>query len=68
VPNASSALKNDEFMTDIIANWVNKKYVIGPFDSPPSFDFLINTLAACTAKKGKVLTNHEPIISRKLFV
>jgi hypothetical protein len=54
VPNASSALKNGEFMTDIIASWVNKKYVIGPFDSPPSFDFSINTLAACTAKKAKV--------------
>jgi hypothetical protein len=54
MPNAPSALTHGEFMTDIIANWIKKKYVIGPLDNPPCFDFSVNTLAACTAKKHKV--------------
>jgi hypothetical protein len=54
MPNASSAIKHGEFMTDTIAYWISKKFVIGPFKNLPSFDFSVNTLAACTAKKNKV--------------
>jgi hypothetical protein len=54
MPNASSAIKHSEFMTDTIAYWITKKFVIGPFKNLPSLDFSVNTLAACTAKKNKV--------------
>jgi hypothetical protein len=54
MPNASSAIKHGELMTDTIAYWLATKFVIGPFTNLPSFDFSINTLAACTAKKNKV--------------
>ena len=44
--NASSAIRNGEMMTDTIANWVNSKYVAGPFPCPPLPDFRVNMLMA----------------------
>jgi hypothetical protein len=42
--NANSAISNGEMMVDTIANWVDKKYIIGPFDDPPFQNFSVNPL------------------------
>ena len=33
--NAKSASENGEILTDTIASWTKKRFVAGPFDSPP---------------------------------
>ena len=33
--NASSAIRNGEMITDTVADWVQQKFVAGPFFSPP---------------------------------
>jgi hypothetical protein len=38
-PNANSALNNGRFMTVNIALWIQKKFVVGPFERPPFQNF-----------------------------
>jgi hypothetical protein len=33
--NAPSAIENGEYMTDVLATWVKKGFVAGPFRKPP---------------------------------
>ena len=51
--NGKSALKHGKLITDTIATWVKKGYVIGPFSSPPFEDLHISPLMA-TEQKTKV--------------
>ena len=44
--NARSAITNGEFMTDVVASWVNKGFVAGPFKSAPLENFRVNPLMA----------------------
>jgi hypothetical protein len=46
VPNADSAYKYGESVTETVASWVTKKFVSGPFDGPPLKNFRVNPLAA----------------------
>ena len=43
-------LKNGKLMTDSVAWWVKKKYVLGPFDTPPFDTLNISPLMAATQK------------------
>jgi len=51
--NGKSAIKHGKLITDTIATWVKKGYVIGPFSSPPFKDLHISPLMA-TEQKTKV--------------
>jgi len=51
--NGKSAFKHGRLITDTIATWVKKKYVIGPFSTPPYKDLNISPLMA-TEQKTKV--------------
>ncbi len=42
VKNSSVALKHGAAVTDVLASWVSKKYVAGPFKSPPLPNFRSN--------------------------
>jgi hypothetical protein len=44
--NVNSATRNGEIMTDTIAAWIKKKFVTGPFDTPPLPNFRVNMLMA----------------------
>jgi hypothetical protein len=33
--NAKSALENGQAMTDVLATWIKKRFVAGPFEKPP---------------------------------
>jgi hypothetical protein len=46
VKNSRSAYIHGEKVTETIANWVDKKFVSGPFDSPPLKNFRVNPLSA----------------------
>ncbi len=48
--NAPSAIENGEFMTDVLAGWVKKGFVAGPFDEAPLVDFRVNPLMAAVQK------------------
>jgi hypothetical protein len=56
--NAPSAIDNGEFMTDVLATWVKKGFVVGPFDSPPMEGFRGNPLIAAVQK-----TKVRPILN-----
>ena len=45
VLNADSAMKYGYFLTDKIATWIEKGFVAGPFDCPPTPGFRANQLA-----------------------
>ena len=51
--NANSSVSNGEMITDTVASWVKKGYVIGPFDEPPFPNFQTSPLMAAI-KKNKV--------------
>jgi len=51
--NCQSAIIYGKFLTDTVADWVQKKYVAGPFDNPPLFNFRVNPLMA-VAQPGKI--------------
>jgi hypothetical protein len=44
--NAKTATDNGIAMTDVLATWLKKGFVAGPFDSPPCEDFRPNPLMA----------------------
>ncbi len=46
VPNSKAALKHGAEVTDVIATWVSKKFVSGPFSSPPVKGFRANSILA----------------------
>jgi hypothetical protein len=48
--NAKSALENGEAMTDVLATWLKKEFVAGPFDLPPRVGFRANPLMAAVQK------------------
>jgi len=50
VPNAKSAFKHGELITDSIANFVKKGIIAGPFDSPPTKRFRSNSIMAVEQK------------------
>ena len=56
--NAKSAIKNGRCITDTIAVWIKKNYVIGPFSSPPSKKFNTSPLIAAVQK-----TKVRPILN-----
>ncbi len=56
--NAPSAIENGEFMTDVLATWVKKGFVAGPFESPPMEGFRGNPLMAAVQK-----TKVRPILN-----
>ncbi len=48
--NAKSALENGVAMTDVLATWLKKGFVAGPFDLPPRVGFRANPLMAAVQK------------------
>jgi hypothetical protein len=56
--NAPSALENGEFMTDVLATWIKKGFVAGPFPNIPLVDFRANPLMAAVQK-----TKVRPILN-----
>jgi hypothetical protein len=56
--NAPSAIENSEFMTDVLASWVKKGFVAGPFAEPPIEGFRGNPLMAAVQK-----TKVRPILN-----
>jgi hypothetical protein len=46
VPNSKAALKHGAEVTDVITTWVSKKFVSGPFSSPPVSGFRANSILA----------------------
>ena len=47
------AYENGALLTDVIATWIKKGFVAGPFDAPPMAGFRANPLAA-VVRNGKV--------------
>ncbi len=56
--NAPSAIEHGEFMTDVLATWVKKGFVAGPFEKPPMEGFRGNPLMAAVQK-----TKVRPILN-----
>jgi hypothetical protein len=56
--NAPSAVENVEFMTDVLATWIKKGFVAGPFPTIPCADFRANPLMAAVQK-----TKVRPILN-----
>ncbi len=56
--NAPSAVENGEFMTDVLATWIKKGFVAGPFPTIPYADFRANPLMAAVQK-----TKVRPILN-----
>jgi hypothetical protein len=48
--NAPSAIENGEYMTDVLATWVKKGFVAGPFQKLPMKGFRGNPLMAAVQK------------------
>jgi hypothetical protein len=53
VKNSSTALEFGKEVTDVIASWVDKKFVCGLFKSPPVQGFKANSILA-VPQPGKV--------------
>ncbi len=51
VKNSNAATQHGEEVTDTIAVWISKKFVAGPFDTPPLPDFRANSLLAIPQNK-----------------
>jgi hypothetical protein len=56
--NAPSAIEHGEYITDVLATWVKKGFVAGPFDKPPMEGFRGNPLMAAVQK-----TKVRPILN-----
>jgi hypothetical protein len=48
--NAKSAIENRKAMTDVLATWLKKGFVAGPFDEPPVDGFRANPLMAAVQR------------------
>jgi hypothetical protein len=48
VKNAPSAIEKGPYITDAIASWIKKGFVVGPFEKPPFNHFRSNPLMAAT--------------------
>jgi hypothetical protein len=48
--NAKTALENGAAMTDVLATWIKKGFVAGPFDYPPTENFRANPLMAAVQR------------------
>jgi hypothetical protein len=48
--NAPSAIEHGEYMTDVLATWIKKGFVAGPFERPPMDGFRGNPLMAAVQK------------------
>jgi hypothetical protein len=46
VKNSKGALIHGEEVTDTIASWITKKFMAGPFYTPPLPDFRANSILA----------------------
>jgi hypothetical protein len=56
--NAKSAVENGRAMTDVLATWLKKGFVAGPFDSPPCESFQSNPLMAAVQRfKVRLILN-----------
>ena len=53
IANAPSTLENGKEVTDVIAHWLKIKVASGPFDTPPTCKFRVNSLTA-VPQEGKV--------------
>jgi hypothetical protein len=51
VKNSKAALQHGEEVTDTIASWIKKKFVAGPFDTPPLPNFRANSILAIPQTK-----------------
>jgi len=58
VKNAPSAIVKGPFITDAVASWIKKGYVVGPFEKPPFEHFRANPLMAAVQK-----TKVRPILN-----
>jgi hypothetical protein len=47
---AKSALENGQAMTDVLATWIKKRFVAGPFEKPPCEGFRANPLMAAVQR------------------
>ena len=52
-PNTKSAFKYGKCITNTVANWIKKEYVIGPFENPP-FKFFNSSPLMAAVQKTKV--------------
>jgi hypothetical protein len=58
VPNSKIAFTHGSSVTDTIALWVGKKFVAGPFPTPPLLNFRANSiLAVPQASKTRICIN-----------
>lgn len=58
VKNSKAALQHGEEVTDTIASWITKKFVAGPFDTPPLPNFRANSILAIPqANKTRICIN-----------
>ena len=57
-PNANSAFKHGKCITDTVASWIKKEYVIGPFQNPPFKNLNYSPLMAAVQK-----TKVRPILN-----
>ncbi len=48
--NAKSAIENGRAMTDVLATWLKKGFVVGPFERPPFKGFRSNPLMAAVQR------------------
>jgi len=58
VKNAPSAIVKGPFITDAVASWIKKGYVVSPFEKPPFEQFRANPLMAAVQK-----TKIRPILN-----
>ena len=57
-PNANSAFRHGKCITDTVASWIKKEYVIGTFHNPPFKNFNTSPLMAAVQK-----TKVRPILN-----
>jgi len=58
VPNSGSVLEHGPTFTDVVAHWIKKGFVAGPFSAPPCADFRANSMIAVSQKeKIRIIMN-----------
>ena len=56
VTNAASVYRHGAVFTDTLAEWVQKKFVAGPFSAPPLENFRCNSMIAVEKKEKYALS------------
>jgi hypothetical protein len=58
IPNSRSVLEHGAVFTDLVAHWIKKGFVAGPFISPPCAEFRSNSMIAVSQKdKIRIVMN-----------